>query len=303
MDNTALSDYRRCPEFYRRRHEQHLVLEQSLKGAPEFGIATHDGLRVWFDDGGLAASQLAAVASWGPDELFPKGKVKYTTEFLESVLDGYATAWPREDDPFEVVRNEMWVEHEIEPQLPLSYWPDYALGSGPPTLSWGAVLDRQILLRDEGGVYPMDTKSTSMYFGRYAKFGIEHIDTFQLSTQLMGQVGLLKVEGHDVAGAYIDAIHLDTRGHKVQPSDFLRDKVLFDDDQISQWARDVEWTIRELERLKEERGTDALWPKHDQWCFDFFRPCEYLKLCTGGDPLDTEGFKREVWEPHKRGTE
>ena len=310
MDATALNDYRRCPELHRRRHIQHLVPEHRSRGAAEFGIAIHDGLKPWFDDAGFAVVLEAARASWGPDPLFPTGKVKYTTEFLAAVLEGYAEAWPRADDNFDVVRNEQWVEQIINLHKSGRFVTESALKSSSKIcmddtvfVPWGAVLDRQITVRDEGGIYPMDTKTTSLYFGRYAKSGIEHIDTFQLDTQIMGQVGLLKVEGKDVVGAILDCVHLDTRGHKVKPEHFLRDKVLFEDEQISQWARDVEWTIREIERLKAERGTEALWPKHDKRCFDYFRPCEYRRLCLGGDPLDNGGFKHEIWEPHKRGAE
>ena len=139
-DSTQLNDFRRCPEYYNRRHCQGLVFDGGSKHTDplEAGSAIHKGVEAWFSDYLSDERAVKAVkAAWGEDDLFLPEKAKYTQGFLTAVMAGYAEAWPRENDSFKVLANERWMQ------------------SG----NYGGIVDR--LVEFEDGVYVMDTKTTS----------------------------------------------------------------------------------------------------------------------------------------------
>ena len=223
-DSTQINDFRRCPEYYNRRHCQGLVLDGGSKHSDPLaaGGAIHRGVEAWFASGccpvddSLKAIK-AVKASWGEDDLFLPEKAKYTQGFLAAVMAGYAEAWPRESDSFKVLANEQWLQ------------------SG----NYGGIIDR--LVEFEDGVYVMDTKTTSGWVNE------RYIESFQLSSQFRGYVWLARQAGYDCQGAYLDAIHLDTRYHKVKASDFVREKILYSEEQIAKWQDDATGTALKIQ--------------------------------------------------------
>ena len=274
-DSTQLNDFRRCPEYYNNRHVKGLVLDGGSKHSDPLaaGSAIHRGIEAWFSNGDSKKAIKAVKMAWGEDDLFLPEKAKYTQGFLAAVMAGYADAWPRENDSFKVLANEQWLQ------------------SG----NYGGIIDR--LVEFEDGVYVMDTKTTSGWVNE------RYIESFQLSSQFRGYVWLAKQAGYDCQGAYLDAIHLDTRYHKVKSSDFVREKILYSDEQISDWLLDCRRTTSEIRGLTEQVHYPSLsrkWPQNDQRCFDWHRPCPYWRLCTAVIPEnEMDYFKEERWEPWK----
>ena len=272
-DSTRINDFRRCPQFYNRRHVQGLVLDGGSKHTDPLGAggAIHKGVEAWFEMDMLTAAEHAVKASWGEDDLFLPDKAKYTQGFLAAVMAGYADAWPRERDNFKVLANEGWMQ------------------SG----NYGGIIDR--LVEFDDGVYVMDTKTTSGWVNE------RYIEGFQLSSQFRGYVWLAQQAGYDCHGAYLDAIHLDTRYHKVKSSDFVREKILFSDEQIDSWFLDSKWTMAQIAELEGRGHYPSLggkWPQNDQRCFDWNRPCPYWKLCTAVIPEnEMDYYKEERWTP------
>ena len=270
-DSTQLNDFRRCPAFFQHRHVKGLVLDGGSKHSDPLaaGSALHSGVEAWFgrDCPSCHEHCISAVkASWGTDDLFLPEKAKYTQGFLAAVMAGYADAWPRENDSFKVLANEQWLQ------------------SG----NYGGIVDR--LVEFEDGVYVMDTKTTSGWVNE------RYIESFQLSSQFRGYVSLAE---RGCTGAYLDAIHLDTRYHKVKPSDFVREKILFSEEQIAAWQRDKIRTIATIEDYRKHYG-DSQWPQNDQRCFDWNRPCPYWRLCTAVIPEnELDFYKEKRWEPWK----
>ena len=275
--STQLNDFRRCPEFYNNRHVKGLVLDGGSKHSDPLGAgdAIHKGVKAWFSTGldNPTAAINIVKAAWGEDDLFLPEKAKYTQGFLTAVMAGYAEAWPREKDSFEVLANEQWMQNG----------------------NYGGIIDR--LVEFEDGVYVMDTKTTSGWVNE------KYIESFQLSSQFRGYVWLAKQAGYDCQGAYLDAIHLDTRYHKVKASDFVREKILFSDEQICRWEEDSKVTrdaIKELKQYSRIVGDAVLWPQNDQRCFDWNKRCPYWKLCTAVIPEnEMDYYKEERWEPWK----
>ena len=273
-DSTRINDFRRCPEFFHNRHVKGLVLDGGSKHTDPLaaGGAIHKGVEAWFATKvllpRLGNATTAVKMAWGTDDLFLPEKAKYTQGFLTAVMAGYADAWPREKDNFKVLANEQWLQ------------------SG----NYGGIIDR--LVEFDDGVYVMDTKTTSGWVNE------RYIEAFQLSSQFRGYVWLAQQAGYDCHGAYLDAIHLDTQGHKVKRGDFVREKILFSDEQIQSWLLDKEKTRRDIEDLHPLEGRRLQWPQNDQRCFDWNRPCPYWKLCTAVIPEnEMDYYKEERWEP------
>ena len=276
-DSTQLNDFRRCPEFFNNRHVKGLVLDGGSKHTNPLaaGGAIHKGVEAWFGHDCPSCHEhcvKAVKVAWGEDDLFLPEKAKYTQGFLTAVMAGYADAWPRENDSFKVLANEQWLQ------------------SG----NYGGIVDR--LVEFEDGVYVMDTKTTSGWVNE------RYIESFQLSSQFRGYVWLAKQAGYDCQGAYLDAIHLDTRYHKVKTSDFVREKILYSDEQIASWRSNCIYTQDTIRGITIEipEGEGGRWPQNDQRCFDWNRPCPYWKLCTAVIPEnELDFYKEERWEPWK----
>ena len=231
------------------------------------GSAIHAGVEAWFSTGDSEKAISAVKASWGEDDLFLPEKAKYTQGFLTAVMAGYADAWPRENDNFKVLANEQWLQ------------------SG----NYGGIVDR--LVEFEDGVYVMDTKTTSGWVNE------RYIESFQLSSQFRGYVWLARQAGYDCQGAYLDAVHLDTRYHKVKGSDFVREKILYSEEQIAKWASDMMDTQCAI-NVVNFSPYRTVWPQNDQRCFDWNRPCPYWRLCTAVIPEnEMEYYKLDKWEP------
>ncbi|KKL46332.1 hypothetical protein LCGC14_2346610 [marine sediment metagenome] len=271
-DSTQLNDFRRCPEFYNNRHIKGLVLDGGNKHSNPLaaGSAIHKGVEAWFSTGDSEKAINAVKATWGEDDLFLPEKVKYTQGFLAAIMAGYTEAWPRENDSFKVLVNEQWMP-----------WGNY-----------GGIIDR--LVEFEDGVYVMDTKTTGGWVNE------RYIESFQLSSQFRGYVWLAKRAGHDCQGAYLDAVHLDTRYHKVKASDFVREKILFSEEQIEAWVQDRDSTMLRANYMRSSVTLER-WPQNDQRCFDWNRPCPYWRLCTAVIPEnEMDYYKEERWEPWTR---
>ncbi len=272
-DSTQLNDFRRCGEYYRRRHVEGLTLAAVSKHRDplQAGGAIHKGVEALFAQGTKQAIE-AVKQAWGEDDLFLPEKAKYTQGFLCAVMQGYIDAWyggNLDTGPAgnkSIIANEQWLE------------------SG----NYGGIVDRLVELDD--GVYVMDTKTTSGWVNE------RYIESFQLSSQFRGYVWLARQAGYDCRGAFLDAVHLDTRYHKVKPGDFVREKILYSDEQISDWWEDMTRSVADINGwLTSDWGK---WPQNDQRCFDWNKPCPYWRLCTAVIPEhEMEFYKEERWEP------
>ena len=283
-DATMLNDYRRCPQYFNMRHQKGLVRQGGgAVGAAEAGGAIHAGLEAWFGGATIevACSALCVeyesrAGSWGVSS------EKYPLVFLEDVLIAYTEKWPRAKEKFIVIANEQWLQDDA--------------------LRYGCVLDR--LVKQGAVTMPMDTKTTAMYFGK------NYFEKFQLSTQLRGQVVISQLHFEGVAnGVLVDAIHLNTRNHKVKMEHFQRDAVLYSDEQLANFRSDVADQIKLIEAhakpstaAKLAGGDFEKWPQHDQRCFDWFKPCPYFLHCTSAWPevAEEESYEKKEWAPWKR---
>ena len=289
-DATALKAFRESPELFRLRHRLHLV-PQAREEAPEAGSAFHAALRRWFDTYDVEEALAALSAAWAPTavaEMF--GIVDASTKrpfaLFERLMRSYAEKWPQASEGFEVVRNESYVEGEFSAPV----------GGFNERFGWCGILDRKVRFPD-GSEYICDTKTTGAWLSR------DFFAALDLDVQLPGYVGLELVNGRRCDGYIVDAVHVDTRAQKVDPArDFVRHgPVNVPGWKITRWARDVEWTLRQIAQLEAERGIHEPWPMYANFKFG--------KVGAYGEFFDTPpelhasvraSFAEREWKPNDR---
>jgi hypothetical protein len=145
-----------------------------------------------------------------PDEKRPLG-------LFERLLQMYAEKYPRESDPFEVVRNEHYLEGGIIAEYPSGQL-RLPTEDELPNFQYCGIIDRVVRF-DDGSEYVMDTKTTSGWMNE------AYWTKWEQSVQMAGYMALRIVHGHRCDGCYIDAIQVDTRYHKVAPKHLQRQRI------------------------------------------------------------------------------
>ena len=270
LDATALGDWRSCKEYFRQRHALGLKRERR-EDAADAGSAFHAALRTWFNDEGLEAALESLRSTWGPvptiatDEKRPLG-------LFEAILEKYAEIYPRENDPFTVDQNEHYEKADFG------------------AFQWCAIKDLVIQM-DDGSRYCMDHKTTSGWLN--ASYWAQ----YELSPQLIGQVALELVNGRECSGAYVDAVHVDTRYKKVKDEHFVRKQFRYPQWKIDQWAKDIEHECEDIARYGP--FVSERWPQNAHSCYNWHRQCPYWARCQQHEKLadDVGGYVQEFWDP------
>lgn len=296
MDATALKAFRESPELYRLRFLLHLV-PQAREEAPESGQAFHAALRRWFDTYDVDEALAALNAAWAPmavSEMFgiTDPSTKRPLALFERLMRSYAERWPQAKEGFEIVRNESYVEGTFGG----SQFHDAAKAGSAASFKWCGILDRKVRFPD-GSEYIKDTKTTGAWLSK------DFFAALDLDVQLPGYVGLELVNGRRCDGYIVDAIHVDTRAQKVDPArDFVRHgPVNVPGWKITRWAKDVEYTLRQIAQLEAERGINEPWPMYANFKFGkvgayepFFTTPPELHKVVAGD------FAEREWKPNDR---
>lgn len=283
LDATMLAALLQCPERFRLRYLQGYAFDGDSWPLIA-GQAMHTALHRWFAEptSNLGAAQVALRAAWPqPYRLQPTVPKlqKYSLGAFELLLERYAEQWPREEDDFDVIANEAYIEATLTTVAGVEY-------------GFHGIRDRKIRKHEDGQLYVMDSKTTGLYLTE------DYKKDFELSPQLRAYVGMELINGEDVVGAYIDAIHI---GNTDKTVPFCRFKVLFPDWAISQWAREVEMALRLLDVYGE---ADRRWPQFGAAtgaCRGFGARCPAWELCVM-DPASAETeaglrWRVERWNP------
>jgi len=230
-----------------------------------------------------------------PQERLADEQAKKSLSSFEKWLREYAETFPREHDDFEVLATEEYVE-----QMFLN-GRDSVVSPYQYGLNYCGI--RDLLIRDDTGIAPMDHKTT----GSYLNDG--YIKQFEVSAQMKGYVGMERVAGHECFHAVINALCTYDVNLKKTPR-FLRFSVLFRPEQIDEWARDVEAAYKLLELYHSEFGSDQRWPQfgatHGKCNNNFGQACPARELCHGwsAEAAEAEAKVRwtvNPWNPKERG--
>jgi len=292
-DATAIKNFRTCPELFRLKRIGYKK-PSSFDGPITAGQAIHAGLDTWFS---LPVSDVEAAkaaisdAYEGPVGVFEADQ-KRPLSLLLRIMDGYAEKYPREDDPFEVLETEGYQEATITGPD----WNRYKLPNLPgfarslKHFDYCGIRDLRINLNGQNLI--VDHKTTGSYLNQL------YFDQFTLDVQMRGYVAMELALGRECVGAYINALHIDTRHHKVKPEHFQRHgPIIFEQEQIDSWARDVELDLRRIEGYDDGER----WPQYQGGCTAFFKRCEFFEVCRM--PAELAAHKLEVefdkmpWNP------
>jgi hypothetical protein len=211
----------------------------------------------------------------------------------ERIVRAYATRYPREAEPFRVVATEEYAEAWIAvPQPPHGDMDGFR---------WCGIRDAVVEFPD-GSRYVMDTKSTG------AQLGAAWEEMMRLSDQLTGYVAMERALGRRCDGYVVDAIKVsdylpkDGSGPRVDAlKDFARvGPVHVPAWRCERWARDVAYTLREIERLEAERGIGQPWPMYQNWPYGKVGPYAPLfEAAPEAMPALYALYAREAWEPRE----
>lgn len=290
-DATALNAFRECPERFRLRYVLGLkrrARDEALDG----GQAWHHAMEAWFDNKGYDQALTCLRAGW-PDTLVEGEHEKRPLSLYERLLQLYVEKYPREQDPFEVIHNEQYIEGLIDNVVhPFKYC---------------GIVDRGIQLGDN--YVTMDSKTTSAWLNR------DYFEAFELSQAQIGYGALELVNGREWNGYYIDAVHIDTRYHKAKETDFVRyGPIKVPTWKIDVWARDTESTLAQLEWFWERFGAEQPWEHREQGCHSWGKWCPFWSapsnrdfpgLCRSPQELHESligEYDVEFWLPSERGS-
>ena len=276
-DNTFLSDFRRCPRYAMYRHRDGLVLPHKGVSVMDVGTIGHAAIAAGFDMG--PGDEPLIVAKHLYDQLDDSEAFdtqEFTFGYIESVLDGYYKQYPLEQEPFEVLEVEQYLEAEID------------------GLPYCGIMDALVRFSD-GGIYSMDHKFTRGYLSQ------AWFDSWRMSAQQIGYGALIRAAGGRWDGYYINAIHLNTRSYKVEPKHFQRyGPVRVPAWMLDEWIRNFKHTMDVLDTIPHESD----WPQTTMNCFKWNKPCPYWRLCTVPPELRPgiieNDYDVEVWNPKER---
>lgn len=249
IDNSMLSDFRRCPRYFYYKHIDGLrPMGTDESPALTVGKAVHAAIEAHYE--GLSPRK-AFEEAW-PLDLIIDG---YDRAYIDDVLLGYCTAYPA--DEYEILANETSFE-----------FPLIRLGRGD--YAFCGTIDRIIVI--DGYAYIMDTKTTSMNLSLM-------LQNQSMNAQYRGYAYYafhnMLPENIKFGGAIVDAIYLDKRSKtpKFKAEHLKRQRIAINEYAMNEWHRETVATLELIDALE--------WPeRHTDRCFDYFRACQFLDICS-----------------------
>ena len=268
FDATALHDWLACPELFRQRHVLGLRAERPEEAA-DAGSAFHKGVEAWYATHDVESAVAALRAAWGPTPLVEMGK--RTSGHYIALLRAYC----EQPQNFKVVRNESFLQADL---------------AGLP---YKGRVDRIIQLED-GSRYVMDLKTTSRYLNE------AYFAAYALDFQLIGYTLLARASGEEVSGAFVDAVHIDTRYQKVKPEHFRKHGPLtFPKWKEQAFLRTLAEAYESVEIYADRLGVAETWPQNPRSCWRYNQACPFWARCTSPPEVREAlpGYIEEPWRP------
>ena len=281
VDNSMLSDYKKCPRYFELRHLEHLAVKDEMSEYKQgYGTAIHYGLEIWYNgikDGIKPLDDdLRNSAVNGFKESFNKfeGADQYnicTLERGEMILRLYFMHFQHEE--FKVIETEI----------------GGAFTFGGITVIFKA----DMLVEDRFGLCVFETKTS-------------------------GSRGYLITEPNSQLDTYISGVRANTNTNKpinralfnqiyyrkgrkgevlTKTVDFVREETQRDDAMLHEWMQD---TIFYSDMIKKSAHEDN-YPKNPNNC-TAYGGCMFQRICKVSDPALKETLKSSLfsvrkWEP------
>jgi len=261
---SRLNCYRACPRLYWWRFVQNLKTKKDP--VPLIvGRAVHSGLAAHYDNKSpeqyIEASfkEVREQAPWLKEELEDLVRQERYCKFI---LTEYKTRWATE--PFAMLAPE--VQGSIK------------LG------------DHQFYFRTDG-VISWKAKPWLLEHKTTGQMGAMFFKKFRMDGQITSYCYCVwKSLGDLPVGALINAIW---KSKKLDRTDFARDVVMRNEDQLNEYMQQAEWQLDELAKLELGAKDDKLsWLMNTAQCIAWNRECDFLELCY----KETPGL-RELYVP------
>jgi len=289
IDNTMMKDWRRCPQYFMRRHCQGLkVKDDEISIDLHFGKALAAGIeagrRAYFVDrlpciDAVDAATEAAAKSYGTR--IPPAKNSKTLGNLLNAVCSYFRQWPLDEDTLVPVNDG--IEYEFTIELPVNH-----PVTGKPLVYCGRM---DMLARDEdtGAIVVVDEKTAGRFTDSW--FSKWDMDT-QLTGYLYFATTVFAAPG-DTASGLIRGIGVSASG-----IDHVRVSVFRTPFQLAQW-----WRVLNAEvcNMVEAFELSSYLHRMGDSCYSYARPCEYTRLCTTPNPeAFYEQYEVNFWNPLQR---
>jgi len=293
IDNTIMKDWRRCPQYFMRRHCQGLqVNENELSIDLHFGAAFAKGIETGRKEffWNCASSSMAAEAgieaalkAYG--NRMPPPKSAKTRDNLIDAICGYFRQWPLDEDNLVPVENG--VEYEFKVTLPVLH---------PITDKFLVYCGRMDMLardRDTGAIVVVDEKTAS-------RFTDSWFSKWDMDTQLTGYLYVASAFGTDdlPPQGQIRGIGISNLG----PT-FVRTAIHRTKHAIDLWWMQLVRDLKEMRNaFKDLVNMESNFAyRMGESCYTYQRPCEYTRLCTSPNPdAFLDQYEVRFWNPVNR---
>jgi hypothetical protein len=298
IDNTMRTAFARCPQYFKRRHIDNLRPVEETNLDTHFGgciaKAMEAARRSFYHDGtslnaAIDSAIEAAEREWGAfvppppkNRLYPSLKTKAA---LAPWLEYYFETWPL-DAPDALVPVKSGVECEFAVELPIAH-PD----TGWP-LKYAGRYDMLAYADKQQRYVIVDEKTAS-------KFDDVWMAKWDVDSQMSGYIwavrqGLLQHGNVEQVVAQIRAVAIKKGGHEHVTLPIVRTAHAID-----QWYAQLQHDINGMLRCYHTGHWDY---RLAESCTSYNRPCDYMKLCTSGEPerLIDGNYKTVIWNPLER---
>ena len=297
VDNTMLSEFKKCPLSYFRRYNQHLQGKESIHLIA--GKAFAAGLEAARKSFYVARESEEVALERGLEELqrvyvsadFEGDPGNKSLDKMLLALEMYFMEWPMSSDeaqPVPLADGTYGIEYSFAIELPIKH-PVY----GVNLLFVGRA---DMLAEYAGKLYVEDEKTTSMFTKNTAK-------SWEMRSQFTGYCWALAKEGIETAGALVRGIAVQKTNIKFMQAisprpEFMRkvfEKELF---------QTVEQMVSLYKQYRAERPRHAgmIYPMAiGDACVSYNSPCTFMDNCQSANGEKwLEGQEQYIWLPHEQ---
>lgn len=322
IDNSSMEVFTTCD----RAAEYKLLYarEAGSHSALRYGSAIHEGLEFWYKsnrdphDDTLWEGMVEAASQPFADAPTQLGDWRNLDRCVDT-LSKYRAKYPTE--PFEILEVNGIKQVELPFSLPMgvielsgeptSYtfeqivdpttWPDTWEPMSKVAIKelhvyWTGKMD--VAINMDNKLWIMDHKTSSIA-GSSKKPNPNYFKEFELSQQTIGYAWAgQQIYGEEVAGLLVNVL-VGRRPTKTGiPTDFIRQRLYYRQDQISEWRTDVLTLISDFASNLER----SFFPRKTKWCVGKYGTCPYFDVCTMPDAqrlpmLLSDYFVNTTWSP------
>lgn len=274
IDSSALSAWKRCPEYFYRRYVKGLIpiaVKEKLTAA-DIGTCIHKAFELMYsgESSEMAYNALETTAR----SIVPEGDneaLQAQIKSIQGLFNNYLVQWGNPDITFVSTK-------QVEKSLssPLSADVEYC-GS----------IDLIARLNDSDELVAVDHKTSS---------SLSYIQQKCESDQFTGYIWLCQMAGLDINQVIVNGLCTSQKAIGNPEMQFTRYLTRRNEEAIQEWRQR---TLRDCSRILEDINSKTF-SKFLDSCHDFAHNCEYQEICFCNKELTEEaeknGFRVDFWK-------